>query len=66
MPKENEPKEKALVSLGPTDSPVLLEAAGTLKTRYAQTVQIPYSAASAVLSCVPMGKFIEACAYLHY
>jgi hypothetical protein len=38
LPKENEPKEKAPVSLGPSDSPILLEAAGILKTRLAQTI----------------------------
>lgn len=36
--------------------PVLLDAAGALQTRYAQTVQIPFSAASPVLGCVPMGN----------
>ena len=34
---------------------VLLDAAGALQTRCAQTVQIPFSAASPVLGCVPMG-----------
>jgi len=34
---------------------VLLDAAGALQTRYAQTVQTPFSAASPVLGCVPMG-----------
>ena len=34
---------------------VLLDAAGALQTRCAQTVQIPFSAASAVLGGVPMG-----------
>ena len=34
---------------------VLLDAAGALQTRFAQTVQIPFSAASPVLGCVPMG-----------
>jgi hypothetical protein len=53
--KENEPKEKAPVSLGPSDYLVLLKSAGSLKTRFAQTVQTPISAAFAVLSCVPMG-----------
>ena len=38
LPKENEPKEKAPVSFGPSDSVVLLKAAGILKTRFAQTV----------------------------
>jgi hypothetical protein len=59
MPKENEPKERASVSLGPTDYPVLLEAAESLKTCFAQTVQTLYSAASAVLGCVTMGKFLK-------
>jgi hypothetical protein len=36
---------------------VLLDAAGALQTRCAQTVQIPFSAASPVLGCVPMGVF---------
>jgi hypothetical protein len=59
-------KERAPVSLGPTDYPVLLEAAGILKTREvyaplrgAQTAQNPYSAASAVLSYVQMGRFLK-------
>jgi hypothetical protein len=34
---------------------VLLDAAGALQTRCAQTVQIPFSAASPVLGYVPMG-----------
>jgi hypothetical protein len=38
---------------------VLLDAAGALQTRYAQTVQIPFSAASPVLGCVPMGIFFS-------
>jgi len=38
---------------------VLLDAAGALQTRCAQTVQIPFSAASAVLGCVPMGIFLS-------
>jgi len=50
LPKENEPKEKAPVPLGPSGCPSLLEAAGILQTRFAQTVQNPFSAASAVLS----------------
>ena len=36
---------------------VLLDAAGALQTRCAQTVQIPFSAASPVLGCVPMEVF---------
>jgi hypothetical protein len=36
--------------------PALLDAAGRLQTRCAQTVQAPFSAASAVLGCVTMGK----------
>jgi hypothetical protein len=36
---------------------VLLDAAEALQTRCAQTVQIPFSAASPVLGCVPMGVF---------
>ena len=36
---------------------VLLKTAGALQTRCAQTVQIPFSAASPVLGCVPMGVF---------
>jgi len=41
--------------------PVLLDAAGALQTRCAQTVQIPFSAASAVLGCVPMVFFWVTC-----
>ena len=36
--------------------PVLLEPAGSLKTRFAQTVQTPFSAVSAVLGCMTMEK----------
>ena len=36
---------------------VLLNAAGALQTRCAQTVQPPFSAAFPVLGCVPMGVF---------
>ncbi|MBU1138589.1 MAG: hypothetical protein KKA76_06405, partial [Proteobacteria bacterium] len=49
-PKENEAKERASVSLGPSDFLALLEVAGSLKTRFAQTVQTPKSAPSVVLS----------------
>jgi hypothetical protein len=42
LPKENEPKEKAPVSLGPADCPALLEAVWILQTRFAQTVQNPF------------------------
>ena len=38
------------VLLGPSDCLVLLEIAGILKTRFAQTVQNPLSAISVVLS----------------
>ncbi len=38
------------MSLGPSDFLALLEAAGSLKTRFAQTVQTPLSAPSVVLS----------------
>jgi hypothetical protein len=38
LPKENEPKERAPVPLGPADCLALLEAAGNLQTRFAQTV----------------------------
>ncbi len=34
LPKENEPKEKAPVSLGPADFLALLKTAGSLKTRF--------------------------------
>jgi hypothetical protein len=34
--------------------PVLLDPAGSLKTRFAQTVQTPFSAVSAVLGCMTM------------
>jgi hypothetical protein len=62
--KENEPKERAPGHLSACGGyPALLEVAGSLKTREvynplrgAQTVQTPFSATSAVLSCVTMGK----------
>jgi len=57
MPKANEPKERAPSHLSTCGGcPVLLEVAGSLKTRFAQTVQPPFSATSAVLGCVTMGK----------
>jgi len=56
LPKENEPKEKAPVPLGPSDYPVLLEAVGILKTRFAQTVQNPLSTSSVVLGKCQWGK----------
>ncbi|HDO29621.1 MAG TPA: hypothetical protein ENG79_01000 [Desulfobacteraceae bacterium] len=56
LPKENEPKEKAPVSLGPADCPVLLEAVVILQTRYAQTVQNPLSTTSPVLGKCQWGK----------
>jgi hypothetical protein len=57
--QRNEPKKGPPVSLVPPQAgfPALLDAAGALQTRYAQTVQIPFSAASPVLGCVPMGIF---------
>ncbi len=48
--KENEAKEMAPVSLGPSDFLVLLKNAVSLKTRFDQTVQTPFSASSVVLS----------------
>ena len=57
-PKKKNEKERAPVSLVPPKAgcPVLLDAAGALQTRLSpQTVQIPFSAASPVLGCVPMG-----------
>ena len=39
--KENEAKERPFVSLDPSDFLALLEVAGSLKTRFAQTVQTP-------------------------
>jgi hypothetical protein len=42
LPKENEPKEKAPVAIGPSDCPVLLETVKILKTRFAQTIQNPH------------------------
>jgi hypothetical protein len=39
--------------------PVLLEPAGSLKTRFAQTVQTPFSAVSAVLGCMTMEKYAK-------
>ena len=38
------------------DYPALLESAGSLKTRFAQTVQTPYSADSVLLGCVKWHK----------
>jgi len=55
MPIENEPKERAPASLGPSGTLRALKSAGSLKTRYAQTVQTPYTAHFRVLSYVPMG-----------
>jgi hypothetical protein len=56
-PKKKNEKEKAPSHLPRRrrGAPVLLDAAGALQTRYAQTVQIPFSAASPVLGCVTMG-----------
>jgi hypothetical protein len=42
LPKEKEPKERAPVAFGPADCPPLLEEAGILQTRFAQTVQNPF------------------------
>jgi hypothetical protein len=58
LAQRNEPKKGPPVSLVPPKAgcPVLLDAAGALQTRLTpQTVQIPFSAASPVLGCVPMG-----------
>jgi hypothetical protein len=57
LPKEKERKRKGTQPLVPPVAgvPVLLDAAGALQTRCAQTVQIPFSAASPVLGGVPMG-----------
>jgi len=55
LAQRKEPKESAPVSHGPSDCLALLEAAGILKTRFAQTVQNPFSAASEMLKQVPMG-----------
>jgi hypothetical protein len=41
LPKENEPKERAPVTLGPAGTLRAVQFAGSLKTRYAQTVQTP-------------------------
>ena len=60
LAQRNEPKKGPPVSLVPPRAgcPVLLDAAGALQTRLTpQTVQIPFSAASPVLGCVPMGFF---------
>src|SRR3989339_2260669 len=58
-PKKTNQKKRHPVSLVPPQAgfPALLDAAGALQTRCAQTVQIPFSAASPVLGCVPMGGF---------
>jgi hypothetical protein len=55
MPKENEPKERAPASLGPSGTLRALKSAGSLKTRFAQTVQTPFPSDFMVLSYVPMG-----------
>jgi hypothetical protein len=58
--KENEPaakrRKKRHQSFAPLSAwfPVLLKTAGSLKTRFAQTVQTPNSAVSAVLGCMTM------------
>jgi hypothetical protein len=64
--KEKESKRKCALSLDlpSADCPLLLDFAGSLKTRPAfkklmggtQTVQAPVSAGSAVLGCGTMGK----------
>jgi hypothetical protein len=41
VPKENEPKERAPVTLGPAGTLRSIKSAGSLKTRCAQTVQTP-------------------------
>jgi hypothetical protein len=41
MPKENEPKEMAPVTLGPAGTLRAVQSAWSLKTRCAQTVQTP-------------------------
>jgi len=49
------PKRKGTSHLSANGGfPVLLESAGSLKTRFAQTVQTPFSAVSAVLGCMTM------------
>ena len=54
MPKEMT-KERAPASLGPSGSLRAQKSAGSLKTRYTQTVQTPYTSDFRVLSYVPMG-----------
>jgi hypothetical protein len=51
LAQRNEPKKGHPVSLVPPRAgcPAFLDAAGALQTRYAQTVQSPFSAASPVL-----------------
>jgi hypothetical protein len=51
LSKENEPKETTASHLA-YGYPALLESAGSLKTRFAQTVQTSFSAYSLLLSCV--------------
>jgi len=51
LSKENEPKEKTAYHLA-FGCPALLEPAGSLKTRFAQTGQTPFSADSLLLGCV--------------
>ena len=55
MPKENEPKERAPASLGPSGTLRAVKSAGSLKTRVAQIVQTPSPSDFTVLSSVPMG-----------
>ena len=53
--QRKEPKENTPVSLGPSGTLRALKSAGSLKTRWARTVQTPYTADFRVLSYVPMG-----------
>jgi hypothetical protein len=57
LAQRNEPKKGPPVPLVPplAGYPALLNAAGSLQTRCAQTVQTPFSAASPVLGGVSMG-----------
>ena len=56
LPKETNQRKGTQALVPPKAGfPVLLDAAGALQTRCAQTEQIPFPAASPVLGCVPMG-----------
>jgi hypothetical protein len=58
LSKENEPKERTAYHLA-CGFPALLQSAGSLKTRFAQTGQTPFSADSLLLGCVKWQKNTE-------